>query len=290
MSAKVIVLSEPRVRPKLVTASPSLSASSYSFLQQFIYAGSGIVVDEEKQYLLESRLTPLLRDRGMASLDDLSRTLATKRDAELSRSVIDAMTTNETLFFRDIAMFDSLKVDILPSLFEKTNGKRKLRIWSAAASTGQEAYSVAMMLLELKKSTSDVEIIGTDLSFQALERARLAKYLQFEVGRGLPAVYLLKYFERVGLEWQIKEEVRQMVSFRPLDLRQSLRTLGMFDLILCRNVLIYFDIATKRQILDQIRSQMNQEAYLVLGCAETTLNVHPAFHRRALGNSTFYTI
>ncbi len=274
----------------LAGAAVTLSPSNYAYLQRYIHAQSGIVVDADKQYLLESRLLPVLRDHDLHSLDELSIRLAEYDAAPLGRQVVEAMTTNETLFFRDQAVFDALRNHVLPSLFDRIQGTRKLRIWSAAASTGQEAYSLAMILLEMGKSRLDVEIVGTDLSNQVLDRAREGKYVQFEVNRGLPAPLLMRYFQRKGLDWQLKEEVRNFVRFQQLDLRKDCRSLGSFDLILCRNVLIYFDIDTRKRILESIRTMLLPGSVLSLGCSETIINLHEGFERKVIGQSTFYSI
>ena len=269
---------------------PALSAKSYAFLQRYIHAGSGIVIEEDKQYLLESRLTPLLKQHAIGTLDELSMRLTEYDSAVLGKQVVEAMTTNETLFFRDPAVFDALRNHVFPALFDRIQGTRKLRIWSAAASTGQEAYSLAMMLLDMGKSRLDVDILATDLSGQVLDRAREGKYVQFEVNRGLPAALLMRYFGRAGLEWQLKESVRSMVRFEQLDLRRDFRSLGSFDLVMCRNVLIYFDLETKRRILDSIRAVMMPGSVLALGSSEAVINVHESFHRNVFGQSTFYSI
>ena len=281
-------VSEPLAR---LGANPAaLSPVNYAFLQKYIHAESGIVIEGDKQYLLESRLLPLLRDNRIDSLDALSSKLAARSSPSLGKLVIEAMTTNETLFFRDPVMFVGLRKQVLPALFDRVKGTRKVRIWSAAASTGQEAYSIAMMLLEMGRSKSEFEIVGTDISTQVLDRASAGKYVQFEVNRGLPTPYLMKYFSRSALEWQIKDEIRSLVRFDQLDLRQNFRSLGNFDLILCRNVLIYFDTDTKKKIVAQIRSLMSPGAVLVLGCAETVINIHDGFKRNAIGQSTFYSL
>jgi chemotaxis protein methyltransferase CheR len=265
------------------------SAQSYAFFQQFIYSGSGIVLDEGKHYLLESRLLPILRELEIRSLDELMHRLSKNPPPALAQRVIEAMTTHETLFFRNPALFESLRQQVLPSLFERREGRRKLRIWSAAASSGQEAYSLAMMLVEMGRSPSEVEILGTDLSTQVLERARQGVYFPFEVNRGLPAACLSRYFTRSGLQWQIKDDLRRRVRFQQLDLRCDFRFLGVFDLILCRNVLIYFDAPTKTQILDRIHDVLLPGAKLVLGHAETVLNLHPGFERTPVNNATLYS-
>ena len=269
---------------KLATLSPA----NYSFLQKYIQTQSGIVIEADKRYLLEARLLPLLRDHSLDSLDGLALQLAARPSSPLASLVIEAMTTNETLFFRDSAMFDALRTSVFPALFSSTGRLRKIRLWSAASSTGQEAYSIAMLLLEMGKSARDVEIVATDLDTQVLTRAREGRYPQFDVNRGLPASYLMKYFARKGLEWQVQDQVRSMVQFQQFDLRRDCRILGTFDIVLCRNVLIYFDTATKRKIVDQLRSVLAPDAMLVLGCAETILNIHPGFKRILHANSAFY--
>lgn len=266
----------------------TLSRSNYVILQRYIYAESGIVIDDDKQYLLEARLLPIVREHNLESLDALALRLMAKSGTPLAQLVVEAMTTNETLFFRDSAMFEALRLHVFPALFAGTGRQRKIRIWSAAASTGQEAYSIAMLLLEMGKSSRDVEILGTDLSTQVLARAREGRYPQFDINRGLPASYLMKYFIRSGLDWQLQDQVKGMVRFQPLDLRRDFRSLGSFDLILCRNVLIYFDTPTKTKIVDLIRSLLSPGAMLALGCAETVLNIHSGFKRVSFGHSAFY--
>ncbi len=268
----------------------ALTRENYAFLQAYIQSESGIVLDEDKQYLIEARLLPLLRERNIASLDLLCQSLALNGSSPLAKNVIEAMTTNETLFFRDPTMFDALRSHILPALLSRVKDGRKLRIWSAAASTGQEAYSLAMMLLEMGRRPDQVEIIGTDLSERVLERARLGRFIQFEVNRGLPSHYLVKYFERTGLDWQLKSCVRSMVRFQPLDLRHSLRAVERCDLVLCRNVLIYFNTETKKQVLAAIKDVLLPGGMLVLGCAETVINLDHSFQRTVVGQSTFYSI
>jgi chemotaxis protein methyltransferase CheR len=265
-----------------------LSVENYRYLQQEIYRESGIVLDEDKHYLVESRLTPVARNAKLANLDDLCARLRTKACPNLSQQVMEALTTNETLFFRDVAPFEALRTRVLPELMEERPATRALRIWSAAASSGQEAYSIAMLLHEMGLQNRPVEILGTDISAQILERAREAKYVQFEVNRGLPVTYLLKYFERVNLDWKLKDQVRRMVSFRRFDLRQPMAGLGRFDIIFCRNVLIYFDAKTKGRILNQIWTGLQPGGYLLLGGAETVLNLQERFERVAVAGTAVY--
>ena len=202
--------------------SNDLSTQGYSFLQTYIQRESGIVLDEDKRYLIESRLLPIVRQENLGSLDELCGHLATGRRPTLATRVIDAMTTNETLFFRDSGIFDALRTSILPGLMASVAGKRKLRIWSAASSTGQEAYSIAITLLEAGFNAHEVEITGTDLSEQVLDRARAGRYVQFEVNRGMPASLLTRHFTKIGIDWQISDQVRSMVRFQKMDLRGSL--------------------------------------------------------------------
>lgn len=265
----------------------SISSGNYAFLQRFIYSESGIVVDADKQYLLDSRLQPIVREARLTSLNELSELLAANPHHMLASRVVDAMTTNETLFFRDRQFFDALRSDVFPELFSRIRG-RKVRIWSAAASTGQEAYSLAMTLLEMGKTAADFEIVGTDISRTALDRARSGCYIQFEVNRGLPAPLLMKYFTPKGTEWLLHNTVRSLARFTPMDLRQSLRGLGTFDMILCRNVLIYFDDVTKQSILASMARQMNPEAYLGLGCSESTIGLKCDLDRQMVARSAFY--
>lgn len=272
-----------------VNKAGALSDVNYSFLQRFIQAESGIMIGEDKRYLLESRLVPLIREEGIDSLNTLVNLLTIRTKPMLARKVIESMTTHETLFFRDPIVFDSLRQHVLPNQLAELKHTRKLRIWSAAASTGQEAYSVAMLLLEMQRHPEEVEIVATDLSTQVLERARQGRYLPFEVQRGLPPNYLNKYFDQQGSDWVLQDRVRRMVTFRPLDLRRDLASMGTFDLIFCRNVLIYFDTATKVKILDALRSALTARGSLVLGCAETVMNLHNGFKRTTLGQAHFYT-
>lgn len=275
--------------PSRPDSSSGCSPKSYAFLQQFICSESGIVIDGDKQYLLESRLLPVAKKHGLDSLDRLSSVLASRLSMQLRLDVIEAMTTNETLFFRDSSLFEALRVDVLPALMARIGGSRRLRIWSAAASTGQEAYSLAIMMLEMGQTPATVDIIGTDLATHVLDRARKGRYGQFEVGRGLPSRLLIKYFDRVGLDWEVNSTVKKLVRFQQLDLRKDLRSLGTFDLILCRNVLIYFDASTKSNILDAVRKQLTDGGMMALGCAETVINVHSGFQRKMFSQAAFYT-
>ena len=275
----------PAAKP---AAKTEIVRENYDFLREFVYRESGIVLDGDKQYLLEARLAPILHHRTLGSLNDLCALLRMTSDPPLEQQVVEAMTTNETYFFRDLAHYETLKTAVLPALIAQRQSTRKLSFWSAAASTGQEAYSLAMMLLEMGLGGWDLQILGTDLSNQVLERARAAKYMQIEVNRGLPTTLLVKYFTRQGLDWQLKDEVRRMVRFKQFDLRQNMRTLGPFDIVFCRNVLIYFDIPTKKQIMSGIRGTLYDEGYLLLGGSETTLGLCDQFKQQSFGNAVVY--
>jgi chemotaxis protein methyltransferase CheR len=259
-----------------------------SYLRQYVYAGSGIVLDTEKQYLMETRLAPILRERGLASLSELCEVLRFTKSSPLHAQVLEAMTTNETYFFREPAHYDALRKTILPELMEMRSGTRKLACWSAAASSGQEAYSLAMMLLEMGAAGWNIDILGTDLSSRVLKQAESGRYSQLEVNRGLPVALLLKYFRRAGLEWELKEEVRRMARFRSFDLRASMQSLGPFDVVFCRNVLIYFDLPTKRRILEEIHGSLFRGGYLLVGTTEAGLPAGDRFRRATVGNAVVY--
>jgi chemotaxis protein methyltransferase CheR len=267
-----------------------LTPESYEFLHHYIQRESGIALGEDKLYLLQTRLMPLVESERLGTLEGLCARLKSGPPDVLRRRVVEAMTTHETLFFRDPAVFESLRTALLPSIARSREATKSLRIWSAACSSGQEPYSLAMMLLELGYASWDIQILGTDLSSQILERATLGRYLQIEVNRGLPAQMLVKYFERAGLEWKVKDLVRKMVRFTILDLRNSMRSLGPFDLVLCRNVLIYFDLETRKKILDNIYKTVAPGGYFVLGTSETTFNLDSKFVRKTVGNMIAYQV
>lgn len=282
------MFSEELTQAKGAAPPPELLKENYVLLQQLVYRNSGIVLGDDKTYLFESRLTPLVQKANLASINDLCALIRLGQRADLQRQVVEAMTTNETLFFRDAAPFKALREVILPEVIEQRKATRQLRIWSAASSSGQEAYSLAMMLREMGLHGWHIDILGTDLSESMVQRARAGRYMQIEVERGLPAPLLVKYFHRIGLEWEIKNELKQNVRFERFDLRDPMRRLGPFDFVFCRNVLIYFDIPTKKQILSQIESTMNRGGYLILGVAETTLDISTTFERRVVDATFFY--
>jgi len=273
-----------------VDPSSQLTEQNYQFLKEHLYRESGLVLENGKNYLLESRLIPIVKRQKMSTLNDLCAALQRNPKNGLHREVVEAMTTNETMFFRDTTLWRELKTTILPELIELRKQTRRLRFWSAASSSGQEAHSLAMALIEMGLGGWDVQILGTDLSQPVVERARSGQYSQLEVNRGVPAPYLVKYFTRNGLQWEVKDEVKRWVRFEQLDLRQKLTAYGSFDIVFCRNVLIYFDVPTKQRILKEIRGTLFRGGYLVLGSAETVLNLDNSFERRSLTRASFYRV
>lgn len=235
---------------------------------------SGLILTSDKGYLVESRLGPVAQKFGLSNVDALIAALA-KGNEPLARAVTEAMTTNETSFFRDAKPFDLFRNELLPRIIERKAPTRTLRIWSAAASTGQEAYSLAMILKDeaARLQGWKIEIVGTDISEAALQQARTGAFSHFEVQRGLPAAMLVKHFEKVDGTWRVTAPLRAMVQFRTFNLLDNLAPLGTFDVIYCRNVLIYFDIPTKAQVLAAITRRMADQGALVLGGAETVLGI-----------------
>ncbi len=251
----------------------------YDFLRRSLKERSGLVLSADKQYLVESRLLPIARKAGLASLGGLVAALHRDGSEGLMTMVVEAMTTNETFFFRDKVPFENFRTTILPALLAARRSSRIIRIWSAAASTGQEPYSLAMTLCELADALAGwrIEIIATDLAGGVLQRAQEGIYSQFEVQRGLPIQFLIKYFSKVGDMWQIAPELRAMVKFRQLNLLADFSALGVFDLIFCRNVLIYFYQETKTDVLDRLGRLAAADGYLVLGAAETVVGLTESF-------------
>jgi chemotaxis protein methyltransferase CheR len=264
----------------------------FEFIRDIVRRGSAIVLEPSKDYLVEARLGPLARTEGFASITALIARLRAEGDGPLRRKVIDAMTTNETLFFRDQTPFEVLRQKLLPEILAKRSAKRELRIWSAACSSGQEPYTIAMLLREsFPQLTSwKIEILATDLSSTMLAKARQGLYGRLEVNRGLPTALLAKYFAPVGLDYQIRDELRAMITFREMNLAESWPGLGTFDIVFLRNVLIYFDVPTKKSILSRARQQLAPDGYLFLGAAETTLNLDDRFERVPFERSGCYRV
>ena len=256
-----------------------MKSEDFDFLSDLLKKRSGLIISADKLYLLESRLVPLARKRGMNGLDDLVKAIRFAPEEQLLVDVTEAMTTNESSFYRDIKPFDNFRKMVLTDLIEKRAHKRSIRIWCAAASTGQEPYSLAMCLREEAEKLSGwrVEIVATDLSEEVLDKASVGLYSQFEVQRGMPIQLLIKYFSQVNDLWQIDSSIRAMVKYQPLNLLGNFSQLGAFDIVFCRNVLIYFEQQTKGEVLDKIANLMPSDGYLFLGGAETVLGICDAF-------------
>jgi chemotaxis protein methyltransferase CheR len=272
------------------TSTLPLDTPTFEYVRKLVHERSAIALESNKEYLVESRLLPLARQRGLASIRELVTQLKADPESALHNQVVEAMTTNETSFFRDLYPFEALQREVLPSLIEARSARKSLTIWSAACSSGQEPYSIAILLRERFPQLKDwnVQIIGSDLSQQVLDQAACGIYAQHEVNRGLPATLLVKYFQKSELHWQIKPEIRKMVRFLQVNLIESWPPLPMVDIVFLRNVLIYFTPDTKRLILRKMARQMAGDGALFLGGAETTLNIDSRWERINHGKTATY--
>ena len=273
-----------------VATATSLSAADFDFVRRLVLDKSSIVINPDQSYLVETRLAGMARREGFASIGQLLAGIRDGTARQFQVRVVEAMTTNETSFFRDHHPYEALREHIIPDLMRKRASVRKLTIWCAACSTGQEPYSLAMLLRQHFPALSgwQVDIHATDLAVEILDRARRGRFSQLEVNRGLPAALLVKYFTKDGVEWQIKDEIRSAVRFEPLNLTASWRAFPPLDLILLRNVLIYFDVSVKKQILTRMRGVMQRDGYLMLGGAETTFNLDDGYERVEFGRYACY--
>ena len=255
-----------------------MTAEDIENLAQVLKARSGLILGTDKNYLIESRLAPVARREGFATVAALLTSLRAKRDERLTALVVDSMTTNETFFFRDKTPFDQFKSDVAPALAKSRPGG-EVKIWCAAASTGQEPYSLAMLMEEITPQYPrlKLDIVATDISLRCLEKAQSGLYTQFEVQRGLPITMMVKHFEKIDEMWRISPKIRAAVRFKPFNLLDDLRSLGRQDVIYCRNVLIYFDLETKKRVLEQMASLMPDDGFLFLGAAETVLGITDSF-------------
>jgi chemotaxis protein methyltransferase CheR len=246
----------------------------YEYLRKLLKDNSGLDLSADKQYLIESRLLPLSRKCGVAGISELVLKMK-GGSAAIITQVVEAMTTNETFFFRDKVPFDHFRDAIMPEILKARAGRRSIRIWCAAGSTGQEPYSLAMCLKEMSAATAGwrIEILATDLSQEVLEKSKAGIYSQFEVQRGLPIQMLVKYFKQTGELWQVNPDIRAMVQHRQLNLLHDFSQLGVFDVIFCRNVLIYFDQDTKINIFNRLAKITESDGFLVLGAAETVVGL-----------------
>ena len=274
-------------------ANLTLNSEDFDYVSRMVLERSAIVLEPHKAYLVEARLVPLARRLGLENISALVAKLRTvSRFDPLVKATVEAMTTNETSFFRDLHPFTALKEKVIPDLIEARKSERQLNFWCAASSSGQEPYTVCMLLRENfpELATWNINFIATDISTEILRRAEEGFYSQLEVNRGLPVQLLVKYFEKTESEWNIKQEIRDMITFQQLNLIETWPSMPPLDICFIRNVLIYFDIETKRQILEGIRKRLRPDGYLFLGTAETTLNIDPNFERKTHDKATYYTL
>ncbi|MCC3407047.1 MAG: protein-glutamate O-methyltransferase CheR [Microcoleus sp. PH2017_10_PVI_O_A] len=259
-----------------------INIADFDYIRKLVYDRTGVFLSEEKMYLVESRLGMVAKEAGANSISGLVaelKQIKQQRFNQLYESTVEAMMTNETFFFRDINPFEILKISVLPELLKQIQGEGNLNIWCAACSSGQEPYSIAMLLREYfpQLARNQVQILGSDISTAMLKRATSGCYAQHEVVRGLPTALLHKYFQPCGKEWQIKEDLRKAIEFRQINLTEPFGSMPQMDIIFLRNVLIYFDVQTKQSILARARRVLRPKGYLFLGGGETTVNLDPAF-------------
>ena len=269
-----------------------MNVPDFDFICSFIRQEAAIVLERGKEYLVESRLQTLARKESIASIDVLIQQVRTAPKGPLARKVVDAMTTNETSFFRDIHPFETLKKTILPELIAKRGTDKQFNIWCGAASTGQEIYSMLMLINEHLPEllTWNFKFVATDLCQDVLAKSKLGRYNQLEVNRGLPAAMLVKYFTRTGSDWEVREDLRRRVDCKEMNLVKDWLPLPQLDIVMLRNVLIYFDVESKKAILAKIRRLLRPGGYLFLGGAETTFNVDDAFERVMFDKTTCYRV
>lgn len=276
----------------MTTMTSTLDPASFQYISDLVLKRSAIVLEPVKSYLVESRLSPLAKEHGYDSIAELVSVLRAKPPGTLHQLVTEAMTTNETSFFRDLHPFDTLKTDIFPQLIAARAAQRALNIWCGACSSGQEPYTIGMVIREHfpALTTWNVKLHASDLSTQILARAKEGLYTQAEVNRGLPASLLIKHFHKVGLQWKVKDHVRNLMHYTELNLIEKWPVMPRMDIIFLRNVLIYFSSETKQAIFAKIAAQLAPDGYLFLGGAETTLNLSDAFDRVNLGKSVCYRL
>jgi chemotaxis protein methyltransferase CheR len=276
---------DPSTAPRSV-----VTAEDYAFLQKYLQDVSGLALGPDKLYFIEARLLPVAERQQLPGLGALCEVLRRGGDPVLQKAVVEAVATHETTFFRDIAPFQVLERHLLPRIVESNRSTCRIRIWSAAASSGQEAYSMVMMLHEMGLADWKVEVLATDISEPILATARQGRYRQIDVNRGLPAKFLVKYFENKGRDWQVADSIRRHVLFQQFDLRSSYFGKGPFDLVMCRNVLIYFDSAGRLDILRRIRETLKPAGYFFLGATETILEPDTGFERQNLEGTSYYSV
>jgi chemotaxis protein methyltransferase CheR len=267
----------------------TLTATGFDWVRQLVHRESAIVLAPGKEYLVEARLLPIARSLGLGDVGQLVDSVRTRPSPESTRRIVEALTTNETSWFRDGDPFTALASTVLPSLLSARGPAERLQIWSAACSSGQEPYTIAMLLEDaLPNAATRVSITATDLSREMVERTRAGRFSQLEVNRGLPAAMLVRHFTRAGNEWEVSPSLRRMVTASECNLAAPLPRMGPFDVVYLRNVLIYFDLPTKQAILRRVRALMRPDGWLFLGAAETTLGVDDSWERVVVGRSSAY--
>lgn len=267
----------------------TLTTTSFDWVRHLVHKESAIVLQPGKEYLVEARLLPIARKAGLADVSAFVETVRSRPDADSTRRIVEALTTNETSWFRDGDPFTALTSTVLPSLLSARGPNERLQIWSAACSSGQESYTIAMLLQDaLPNAASRVAITATDISREMVERTRAGRFSQLEVNRGLPAPMLVRHFARAGSEWEVAPALRRMVTASQCNLAAPLPRMGPFDVVYLRNVLIYFDLPTKQAILRRVRDLMRPDGWLFLGAAETTLGVDDSWERVVVGRSSAY--
>lgn len=268
----------------------TISSTAFTFVRELVRAESAIVLEPGKEYLVESRLVPLARAGGHPDVDAYVAELSTRRSPAALKQVVEALTTNETSWFRDTDPYTALRETIFPEL-ARNRTRKHLRVWAAACSSGQEPYSIVMTAMDTPALAGwRIDVTATDLSEEMLDRGRRGEYSQLEVNRGLPATTLVRHFERQGLNWRINQSIRDRVEFRHLNLTRPFPPMGQFDVVFLRNVLIYFDLPTKREVLQRVRQVLAPDGHLFLGAAEMTMGVDDVWERVPAGRSSVYRI
>ncbi|GAA0742819.1 methyltransferase domain-containing protein [Dactylosporangium roseum] len=268
----------------------TLTAQEFAFISGLVRRDAAIVLEAGKEYLVEARLLPLARQSGLPTVSEFVNRAQHRPEPEIHRKIVDALTTNETSFFRDGEPFKQLVDTVLPDLLSRRAATRSIKVWSAASSSGQEPYTIAMVLQDNLPPGWSFDILGTDISTEMLTRAEAGHYTQLEVNRGLPAPLLVKHFERVGAHWQVATALRKRVSFRRLNLAAPFPPMGQFDIVFIRNVLIYFDVQTKRTVLQRVAGTLRPDGWLFLGSAETTIGIDDRFERVVAGRTSAYKL
>ena len=268
----------------------TLTAQEFAFISGLVRRDAAIVLEAGKEYLVEARLLPLARQSGLPSVSEFVNFAQNRPEPDTHRRSVDALTTNETSFFRDGEPFTQLVTTVLPDLMARRAANRTIKIWSAACSSGQEPYTLAMVLQDALPAGWSFDIVGTDISTEMLGRAEAGQYSQLEVNRGLPATLLVRHFERTGANWKVSPALRKVVSFKRLNLAAPFPAMGPFDIVFIRNVLIYFDVDTKRGVLQRVASTLRPDGWLFLGSAETTIGIDDRFERVVAGRTSAYRL